>query len=116
MTPASVLCYCFWFDDIYCDVPFLQIETDGGDKSLSVLYAIKLSCYWHDFCDQLDSIYSKEIIRESVHSLLNLSIVVGRMGDLLMLLETLYFLIIIKKALHRQKHSGPFIFTTNSQE
>nr|ADE77872.1 unknown [Picea sitchensis] len=28
-----------------------------GEITLSVLYVIKLSCYWHDFCDQLSCIY-----------------------------------------------------------
>lgn len=30
--------------------------------TLSVVYVIKLSCYWHDFCYQLGCIYSKELI------------------------------------------------------
>lgn len=100
-----------------------------GEITLSVLYVIKLSCYWHDFCDQLSCIYGKELILHRVFIyviwgelpsieaiwemdlLLNLCIVDGTKRDLLILLETLYFLITTRRALHRQEHSGQFIFT-----
>jgi len=32
---------------------------------LCVLNVIKLSCHWHDFCDQLGCIYGKELIRHT---------------------------------------------------
>lgn len=36
-----------------------------GEITLSVLYVIKLSCYWHDFCDQLSCIYGEHYIVKS---------------------------------------------------
>jgi len=36
-----------------------------GEITLSVLYVTKLSCYWHDFCDQLSCIYGEHYIVKS---------------------------------------------------
>lgn len=127
-TLARVCLVLFFVWRCDCDVSLLQMRL-MGEITLSVLYVTKLSCYWHDFCDQLSCIYGKELILHKVFIyviwgelpsieaiwemdlLLNLCIVDGTKRDLLILLETLYFLITTRRALHRQEHSGQFIFT-----